>query len=58
MVIVAYDMDGMVGKNSPYSWDTTSFKEADIVRERFLVMQEIGEKKLVTAVRTSVIQVQ
>jgi putative methanogenesis marker protein 2 len=49
LVIVAYDMDGRVGKNSPYSWDTTSFKDADVVRERFMVMQEIGEKKLVTA---------
>lgn len=49
VVIVAYDMDGRVGKNSPYSWDTTSFKEADVVRERFMVMQDIGEKKLVTA---------
>ncbi len=49
VVIVAYDMDGRVGQNSPYSWDTTSFKEADVVRERFMVMQEIGEKKLVTA---------
>lgn len=49
VVIVAYDMDGRVGKNSIYSWDTTSFKEADVVRARFMVMQEIGEKKLVTA---------
>ncbi|WP_094228370.1 methanogenesis marker 2 protein [Methanolobus psychrotolerans] len=49
VVIVAYDMDGRVGQNSPYSWDTTSFKEAAVVRERFMVMQEIGEKKLVTA---------
>ncbi|MBP1908855.1 methanogenesis marker 2 protein [Methanolobus bombayensis] len=48
-VIVAYDMDGRVGKNSPYSWDTTSFKDAEVVRERFMVMQGIGEKKLVTA---------
>ena len=49
VIIVAYDMDGRVGKNSPYSWDTTSFKDADVVRERFMVMQEIGEKKLATA---------
>lgn len=49
VIIVAYDMDGRVGKNSPYSWDTTSFKDAAIVRERFMVMQKIGEKKLVTA---------
>ncbi len=49
VIIVAYDMDGRVGKNSPYSWDTTSFKEADVVRRSFMVMQEIGEKGLVTA---------
>ncbi len=49
LVIAAYDMDGRVGKNSPYSWDTTSFKESSIVRDRFMVMQEIGEKKLATA---------
>ncbi len=48
-IIVAYDMDGRVGKNSPYSWDTTSFKEPEIVRERFLVMQTIAEKDLVSA---------
>ncbi|WP_406671234.1 methanogenesis marker 2 protein [Methanolobus sp. ZRKC4] len=49
VVIAAYDMDGRVGKNSPYSWDTTSFKESAVVRERFMVMQELGEKRLVTA---------
>ncbi|WP_292462410.1 methanogenesis marker 2 protein [Methanolobus sp.] len=49
IIIAAYDMDGRVGTNSPYSWDTTSFKEPAVVRERFMVMQEIGEKKLVTA---------
>ncbi|MGP8321855.1 MAG: methanogenesis marker 2 protein [Methanosarcinaceae archaeon] len=49
VVIVAYDMDGKIGPNSPYSWDTTSFKEPKIVRERFLVMQTIGERKIATA---------
>ena len=49
VIIAAYDMDGRVGKNSPYSWDTTSFKEPAVVRARFMVMQEIGEKKFVTA---------
>jgi len=48
-IIVAYDMDGRVGKNSPYSWDTTSFKDAQTVRERFLVMQTIAERKLAIA---------
>ncbi len=49
VIIVAYDMDGKIGPNSPYSWDTTSFKEPKIVRERFLVMQTIGERKIATA---------
>lgn len=49
VVVVAYDMDGKIGPNSPYSWDTTSFKDPNTVRERFLVMQTIGERKLVTA---------
>ena len=49
VIIAAYDMDGRVGKNSPYSWDTTSFKDAQTVRNRFLVMQTIGEAGLVTA---------
>ncbi|TGC07007.1 methanogenesis marker 2 protein [Methanolobus halotolerans] len=49
VIIAAYDMEGRVGQNSPYSWDTTSFKEPAVVRERFMVMQEIGQKGLVTA---------
>lgn len=48
-VIVGYDMDGRVGKNSPYSWDTTSFKDPETVRSRFMIMQKIGERHLVTA---------
>ena len=49
VIIVAYDMDGRIGPNSPYSWDTTSFKDPKTVRERYLVMQTIGERKLATA---------
>ncbi|ADI73992.1 methanogenesis marker protein 2 [Methanohalobium evestigatum Z-7303] len=48
-IIVAYDMDGRMGPNSPYSWDTTSFKDPETVRNRYLVMQTIGEKKLATS---------
>lgn len=48
-VIAAYDMDGKVGPNSPYSFDTTTAKEPEEVRARYGVMREIGEKKLVTA---------
>jgi putative methanogenesis marker protein 2 len=49
VVIAAYDMDGKMGPNSPYSFDSTTFKEPDKVRAKYTVMQEIGEKKLVTA---------
>ena len=49
VVIAAYDMDGKVGPNSPYSFDTTTAKEPEEVRGKYRVMQEIGEKKLVTA---------
>jgi uncharacterized protein len=48
-VIAAYDMDGKIGPNSPYSWDTTSFKEPEKVRKIYLVTQEIGRRKLATA---------
>jgi len=49
IVIVAYDLDGKIGVNSPYSWDTTSFKDSDVVKSRFLIMKDIGEARLVTA---------
>lgn len=49
LVIAAYDMDGKIGINSPYSWDTTSFKEPKVVRESYLVPRKIAEAGLVTA---------
>ncbi|MGB3906844.1 MAG: methanogenesis marker 2 protein [Methanomethylovorans sp.] len=49
VVILAYDLDGREGANSPYSWDTTSFKDPQFVRGCYLVMTTIAEKKLVTA---------
>ncbi len=48
-IIAAYDMDGKVGPNSPYSFDTTTMKEPQEVRAKYRVMQVLGEKKLVTA---------
>ena len=48
-IIAAYDMDGKVGPNSPYSFDTTTMKEPGEVRAKYRVMQVIGEKKLVSA---------
>ena len=49
VVIAAYDLDGKIGPNSPYSFDTTTEKEPEEVRGKYRVMQEIGEKKLATA---------
>ncbi len=48
-IIAAYDMDGKVGPNSPYSFDSTTMKEPGVVRAKYKVMQVLGEKKLVTA---------
>ena len=48
-VIMAYDMDGQVGPNSKYSWDTTTMKEPASVREKFLIMETIGQAHIVTA---------
>lgn len=48
-IIVAYDMDGKVGPNSPYSFDSTTMKTPEEVRARYRVMKEIGERRLVTA---------
>jgi putative methanogenesis marker protein 2 len=49
LIIAAYDMEGRVGPNSPYSWDTTTMKTPAEVREKFMVMQTIGEAHAVTA---------
>jgi putative methanogenesis marker protein 2 len=49
IIIAAYDLDGKIGPNSKYSFDTTTTKEPEEVRGKYRVMQEIGEKKLVTA---------
>src|SRR5659263_144933 len=49
IIISAYDMDGKMGPNSPYSFDSTTFKEPAQVRAKYTVIQELGEKKLVTA---------
>ena len=49
IIIAAYDLDGKIGPNSQYSFDTTTTKEPEEVRRKYRVMQEIGEKKLATA---------
>ncbi|MBU4372979.1 MAG: methanogenesis marker 2 protein, partial [Euryarchaeota archaeon] len=42
-IIAAYDMDGKVGPNSPYSFDSTTMKEPEVVRTKYKVMQVLGE---------------
>ncbi|MCG2735838.1 MAG: methanogenesis marker 2 protein, partial [Candidatus Methanoperedenaceae archaeon] len=48
-IIAAFDMDGRMGPNSPYSFDSTTMKEPEDVRVKYRVMQVLGEKHLVTA---------
>ncbi|CAD6491725.1 MAG: hypothetical protein DIAAKJNI_00131 [Candidatus Argoarchaeum ethanivorans] len=48
-IILAYDLNGRVGKNSIYSWDSTMMKTPASVREKFMVMRTLGERNLVTA---------
>jgi len=48
-VVLAYDLDGRVGENSVYSWDSTTMKTAASVRRKFAVMQTLAERGLVTA---------
>lgn len=48
-VIAAFDMEGRMGPNSPYSFDSTTMKEPGDVRAKYRVMQALGEKHLVTA---------
>lgn len=48
-IIAAIDMDGKVGPNSPYSFDSTTMKTPEKVRVKYRVMRELGERHLVTA---------
>lgn len=48
-IVLAYDLDGRVGRNSIYSWDSTTMKTPASVREKYLVMQTLAERDLVTA---------
>lgn len=49
VIIAAYDMQGRLGPNSPYSWDTTTMKSSGDVREKYMVMQTIGEAHIVNS---------
>jgi len=49
VIIMAIDLDGRIGKNSPYSFDSTTHKSPAHVRALYRVMEVIGERKLATA---------
>lgn len=48
-IIAAIDMEGRIGPNSPYSFDSTTMKGPEDVRARYRVMHTLGEKHLLTA---------
>lgn len=46
-IIFAMDTDGFYPDALPYAWDTTSRKDAELVRSQVLIMNKIGSKRLV-----------
>lgn len=46
-VIAAMDLDGYYPESLPYAWDTTSRKEAPILRRQMLIMNKIAKQGLV-----------
>ncbi|MDV0446182.1 Thiamine-monophosphate kinase [Methanosarcinaceae archaeon Ag5] len=49
VVIFAVDMDGRTGPNSPYSFESLSFKEPAAIRKMYEAPQQLAKQKLVTA---------
>jgi len=48
-VIYAIDLDGKTGPNSPYSFESLSFKTPKTVRKMYKAPRILGKKRLVTA---------
>lgn len=48
-VVLAIDMDGRVHPSCNLNWDSTYFKEPDVVRGQIASMVELGERKLLTS---------
>lgn len=48
-ILVAVDLDGRQHPEFPLNWDTTSFKDEDLVQNQIKVMEELGKKNLVSA---------
>jgi putative methanogenesis marker protein 2 len=49
LIIAAYDLLGRVHPSSRLNWDSVTMKDAAVLRAQIAIMQELGEKKLVTA---------
>jgi putative methanogenesis marker protein 2 len=45
-VLMVMDLDGYYPEGLTYAWDTTSKKEAEVVRKQISVMNKIGRKRL------------
>lgn len=48
-IIAAVDLDGRVGPNSPYSWDSTTMKTAGEVQRMYQTLVRVGRLKIATA---------
>ncbi|MHC1592784.1 MAG: methanogenesis marker 2 protein [Methermicoccaceae archaeon] len=49
VVIAAYDLDGRVGPNSPYSWESTAMKQPKDIARMYRCMVVLGEAHLLSA---------
>ena len=49
VVIFAIDLDGQAGPNSPYSYESVSFKDPTVIRKMYEAPQILGQHQLVTA---------
>ncbi|UEC42176.1 MAG: AIR synthase related protein domain protein [Methanothrix sp.] len=48
-IVVGVDLDGMVHPKFAINWDTTSFKDGEVLLRQLGSMRELGERGLVTA---------
>ncbi len=48
-IIFSMDIDGGFTPNIPYSWDSTSSKEPEIIQKQIEIMNTMASKKLLTA---------
>ncbi|HIH70327.1 methanogenesis marker 2 protein [Methermicoccus shengliensis] len=49
VVVAAYDLDGRVGPNSPYSWESTTTKSPREIARMYECMRVLGERHLLSA---------